>query len=211
MLTSLETSISPDRLSTYSNAAKQNKTNAVLLYLWNTRISGAFHCPLQAVEVTLRNTVNETLIDTYGDNWPHDPKFRNILTQPTIQNIEKVIGRITGAGYQATLGRIVAGLSFDFWAWLFTSDFDRPIWQTRLRGAFPNLPGSLGRGDVRNLVVAVKTLRNRVAHYEPVLNMDLSGIHTNIIRVVHFRCADTAAWLRASSEVQTILREKPRF
>lgn len=209
VLDALEASISQERLSTYLRLAGHDRKNAFQLYLWNADISQAFYLALQTVEVTLRNAISDVLSDVFGENWPFSEPFRALLKEPSILSLEKAKLRLARSGYEITTGRMVAILTFEFWAGILTSDFDRPIWQVRLIGAFPNLPGGLTRGDLRNLVVGIKGFRNRVAHYEPIISSDLSSMHTNILRVVHFRCLHTYEWLRKHSQVQQILRKRP--
>jgi hypothetical protein len=63
------TAISPDRFKTYLTAAGHNQERALRLYLWNARLGEAFHMPIQAVEVALRNNVNLALSNVYTANW----------------------------------------------------------------------------------------------------------------------------------------------
>jgi hypothetical protein len=50
--------ISQDRFTTYLKAAGHDPERALALYLWNAQIGEAFHLPIQAVEVALRNSIN---------------------------------------------------------------------------------------------------------------------------------------------------------
>jgi hypothetical protein len=179
------------------------------LYLWNARLGEAFYLPLQTVEVLLRNAIHQALCDAFGMMWQDNAKFRALLSAETVSNIEQVKRRIALGGKPVTTDRVVAGLSFDFWTWLLTSTFDRPIWQTRLRRVFPNLPGDKSRGDMRNMVTDIKNLRNRVAHHEPIIGENLSQRHADIVRLVGFRCHETSAWLRHHSAVQLVMRARP--
>ena len=56
------TAISPDRFRTYLIAAGHDQRRAFRLYLWNAQLGEAFHMPIQAVEVGLRNAINVALI-----------------------------------------------------------------------------------------------------------------------------------------------------
>lgn len=206
----LERSISTERLNTYLAAAGYDKTKALKLYIWNAQASQAFYFPLQAAEVTLRNAVNEALSSAFGTDWHTNLVFLGLIGQDSTAKIEQAISRIKRQSKSPTVDRIVAALSFDFWARLLTSDFDRPIWQTRLRSVFPNLPAGSSRGELRTLCVQIRDFRNRVAHYEPVLREDLSKIHTSTLRLIGFRCHDTALWVRHQSTVQTVIRARPK-
>jgi hypothetical protein len=185
------------------------------LYIWNARLSEAFYFPLQCAEVVLRNSIHEVLTDLYDPDWPTHPEFALLVKNDDpdkddlTKNIEKVQKRIQRAGYPVVTSRIVSGLSFDFWATLLYRRYDRLIWQTRLHRTFPNLPGGMTRRDVEGLVNDVKAFRNRIAHHEPILRANHSMVHTNILRLIRFRCPETAAWVNYHSRVQSTLRERP--
>ena len=61
--------ISAERFSTYLTAAGHDESRALLLYLWNARMGEAFHLPIQAVEVGLRNCVDHALRSEFGAIW----------------------------------------------------------------------------------------------------------------------------------------------
>lgn len=209
VLDALDGTISASRIGTFLRASGFDRTRAVKMYLWNSRVSEAFYFPLQCAEVVLRNSINEALSDVYGRDWPTDLKFGRLISPETELNIQRVQERLIRAGYKIETDRIVAGLSFDFWATMLKKDFDRPVWQTRLRTVFPHLPGGFGLGDMRELVRNVKNLRNRIAHHEPILRVNHSAMHTNILRVIRFRCPQTANWVSQHSRVLAVLRERP--
>ena len=61
-LPELRRAISPSRLRRYESLANGDGALAVQLYHWNTALSESLHGPLQGLEITLRNAVNERLI-----------------------------------------------------------------------------------------------------------------------------------------------------
>ena len=61
--------ISRERFSTYLTGAGHDESRALALYLWNAQVGAAFHIPLQAVEVALRNSVNHALVAKFGAEW----------------------------------------------------------------------------------------------------------------------------------------------
>lgn len=205
----LEATISSDRFATYLKPAGFDKRHAIQLYVWNSKLSEALHLPLQTAEVTLRNSVNERLCSLFGPEWPTSERFRSVLGEESGANLDRVRGRLVKAKYVPVTGRIVAGLSFDFWASLFKGKYDRPIWQTGLHATFPHLPAGTRRGDVADLVNRIRWLRNRVAHYEPIFKEDLSYLHTIIIRLIGFRCVHTADWVRHHSTLPVVMRARP--
>jgi len=209
VVSALEATISRDRFATYLKPAGFDKKYAIQLYVWNSKLSEALHLPLQTAEVTLRNSVNERLCYLYGTEWPTSEKLRLVLGDESAANLDRVRGRIVKAKHTPATGRVVAGLSFDFWASLLKKEYDRPIWQTGLHPTFPELPSGMRRGDVAKLINQIRWLRNRVAHYEPIFKEDLSNLHTMIIRLISFRCPHTADWVRHHSTLPTVMRARP--
>ncbi len=212
VLSALESTISTDRLNTYIKAAGFDKERAIQLYVWNSYVSQSFHLPFQTIEVSIRNTLNEYLAIRFGADWPKEPTFLSLVPdreEKTEEAIRKVSKRVTGDGHPVTTGRIVAGLPFDFWVGLFTGKYDRPLWQTSLHRIFPNFPKTCKRRELHSLLQEIKGLRNRVAHYEPIFERDLSKEHSNVIKAIRYRCTHTADWVSAHSQLQTALRAKP--
>ena len=212
VLSALLDTISTDRLSKYLVCAGFDEERALRLYVWNSYVSQCFHLPLQTVEVSTRNTVSGYLSSRFGADWPQDDRFLDLVQdrrERTEEAVKKVVRRVKDDRHVVTTGRIVAGLPFDFWVGLFTGKYDRPLWQTTLHAVFPNLPKSSKRKNVYDLLWSIKDLRNRVAHYEPIFERDLSKEHSEIVSAIRYRCSHTAEWVSAHSKLQVALRCKP--
>ena len=63
LIETLRPVISVGRLGTYLVAAGFDPSRALQLYIWNARVGEAFHLPIQAVEVGLRNRINDALLE----------------------------------------------------------------------------------------------------------------------------------------------------
>jgi hypothetical protein len=74
IIKALETSLSPERLSTYLAAANGDHAAALRLYVWNTEISAAFYGPLQGLEIVVRNAFHRELAAVYGPTWYDNPQ-----------------------------------------------------------------------------------------------------------------------------------------
>ena len=67
---SLERAISSERIGTYLRACGGDLVSAIQMYEKNTALSEALYGVLQALEVTLRNSLHRELAAHYGvDNW----------------------------------------------------------------------------------------------------------------------------------------------
>ncbi|MAW86928.1 MAG: hypothetical protein CMJ42_10405 [Phyllobacteriaceae bacterium] len=206
-LQAIRASISEPRFATYLSKGGNHEEYALALYLYNARLAKAFLFPLNVAEVTLRNAVDEILVSTFQQDWHQDAAFRNqTLTAEGLATLDKAIQR---AGQNAPRGQVIATLTFDFWSNLFRSEYGS-LWRTKVNRAFPHLQHGESRQDIQNLVRPINAFRNRVAHHEPVLDMNINDTYSKIIRLTELRCVDTAKWMRHYSTVGTIVRTRPR-
>ncbi|PWG01944.1 hypothetical protein [Sphingosinicella humi] len=204
---SIRSSISEPRFSTYLTKGGGDEAYALALYLYNARVAKAFLYPLGVVEVTLRNAIDALLVSRFGLTWHTDEALRvGLLTEPGLATLEKAIDR---AGAGASRGQVVSELTFDFWSNLFRPDY-HDLWRTNLNVVFPNLERGTKRHDIQAMVKAINRFRNRVAHHEPVLDLNVTDIYSKIVEIVALRCNETAAWLKHHSTVSAVTRTRPR-
>lgn len=176
-------------------------------------VSSAFMVPLHVCEVVLRNAIVEEVERVYGSGW-HMPRSALEGSLPR---------RLTGYSAFAELARartssakardIVPNLSFMFWTSMLTRRHDARLWNARIKPAFPNLPAQLTAPTARWLlhhqVDAIRALRNRIAHHEPIFYRDLHAEYRRIRRVVFWRSPDTASWLDSIQAVTSLISQKP--
>jgi hypothetical protein len=81
---------------------------------------------------------------------------------------DKVTAAIRDAGGSAASpGKVVAELSFGFWINMAARGYHWSLWQPCLHRAFP--VSHLARPLIHTRLEAIRTLRNRIAHHEPVV------------------------------------------
>jgi len=201
--------LSTDRFTTYLMASGHNTERAMRLYAWNALVGETFHVPSQAVEVGLRNRINNALIARYGNDWWNNQNFINVLDPPRIADLNLVRTRIQARQLPMITGQIVAGLSFGFWAGMLQARYNPDIWSRHLHPSFPFLPPQIDRkklsDEVRNLV----ELRNRISHHEPLIRRDLMRDHSRVMQLLNWLCPTKAAWLRPYCRAPAIIRQKP--
>ncbi len=203
-------SVSAERFATYLAAAKGNERQALDLYLYNARLAKAFLYPLHMAEVALRNGVDQVLVDLYGPAWPTDGMFHDQLTEESLRSLRRAVDRAEALERNPPRGQVVATLTFDFWSNLFRPDYDRPLWQVNLRRALPHCPPGVTRADVQVLVRDINFLRNRIAHHEPILSVNATAVHADVLRLVGMRDPATAKWVRHYSTLSSVIRTKPK-
>lgn len=201
----IKASLSKPRFATYLDKAGGNETYAIALYLYNSRLAKSFLFPLSIAEITLRNAVDQILVEKYGNDWNQDPDFRdNVLTPESLSSLDKAIYRARGT----ERGKVIAELTFDFWSNLFRVEYS-DLWRTKANIAFPSLARGEGRQEIQALVRKINQLRNRVAHHEPILDVNAPEHHSRIIRLTKLRCKTTADWMKHHSTINLVIRSRP--
>ena len=212
ILGDLEASFSPERMSTYLRAARGDREKAIHLYTWNTAISAAFYGPLQGLEVALRNAVHRQLAGCYGAAW-YDNSAAG-FDMGCLVRIANAKTEVARAGHSVGPPRVVAALSFGFWISLLGSggridprrkaDYEKTLWRPALRGAFPHCR-ILRRKQAHNPLNGLRTLRNRIAHHEPIFARRLMEDHERILDVTGWISPGTRTWIERHSRVVTLL------
>lgn len=209
LIAKLAVVISEDRLGTYLTAAGFDQVRALNLYLWNARLGEAFHVPIQAVEVGLRNRVNQTLTAAMGADWWRSEDFQRLADEERRGDLELVFRRIRNRDLPLATGQVVAGLSFGFWVALLQKRYNPGLWSAHLNAGFPDLPPDRSRKSLAEAAGHVVTLRNRIWHHEPIIKRDLSRDYATVMQLLGWICPVKLAWVKPHCRVPQLLRQKP--
>lgn len=201
--------ISPDRFRTYLNAAGHDVNRALHLYLWNAKLGEAFHTPVQAVEVALRNSINLALSNVYTANWWECKDLLDLLDAERKGDLATVFRRIRNRQQELYTGEVVAGLSFGFWVGMLDGRYNPPVWGGQLKIAFPHLPPGRSRKSLHISIRSVATLRNRISHHEPLIGRDTLADFSNLMALLEWISPAKAGWIRGHCRVPQIVRERP--
>lgn len=201
--------ISDARLGPFFAHAGGDRDLALNLYEWHARLGSACFATVQHFEVLLRNAIDAEL----GRDQPQKPIERTWLVdfsflQP--QGIKQVITAVERLerGKEITRARVVAGVSFGFWAGLFeNSNRYEELWRQRLRKAFPH--GAVTKKDLTQPLRLIQRFRNRLAHHDCLLGQAVEDRVTDMFRIAGFIDPDAAAWIAAHSDVPAVLDAKP--
>lgn len=158
-------------------------------------------------EVLVRNAIDGAL----GAGQPQEPlRDTWLLDFETLQpnGVKQVIVAIERLeqGKQINRGRVIAGVSFGFWAGLFAKGYEE-LWRQRLRNAFPH--ASLTRKDMTERMRQIQRLRNKVAHHDCLLNQDVRGRADDMLTIAGWIDPAARAWLEAQSRVGGLLASRP--
>jgi len=202
---------SAPRFATYLAEKNGNRVEALELYQWNLEVSCAFFAPLQVCEVSIRNAISEAIELTYGANWPYEQSFEISLANPPRAYSPR--RNLLQLRNQPTTGKIIAELKFVFWERMFTSRHDGTIWNHHLRTVLPHMEVGKTvqelRRDAYDTLNAIRDLRNRIAHHEPIFRRDIQEEFDRIKTVVGWRNAVAAGWLDKIETVTAKIAHKP--
>jgi hypothetical protein len=207
----LERHLSVERIGPYRRAAGGELDAAMSLYEWNIEVAGAFGSVIGQFEVVLRNSLHNQLTTRHRaagrpGQWFDDPT--SLPDAKRRDDVTKARRRVQANLKPGTPGQIVAELMFGFWRLLLDKKHQPTLWAQTLRHAFPHLQPQR-RQDVYQRVNQVYTLRNRVAHHEPIHHLDLAQHHQSVLEVTAYIDPDVERWLRSISRVPTLLDDRP--
>lgn len=215
VLDALEASLSPERLATYVQSANGDREKALYLYTWNTAISAAFYAPLQGLEVALRNALHQQLEIAYGAEWYDNQKCG--LDAGALNRIDDAKNQLGKGKYPIDPPHLVAELPFGFWVSLLGSggrprapecnkkNYEMTLWRPALYKAFPY--SKRKRADTHKPLDFLRTLRNRIAHHEPIFNRHLEKDYQSIIEVTKWISPKTADWIIHHSRVDELMKQ----
>ncbi len=201
--------ISPLRMGTYLQNAGHDPDRALALYLWNAKMGEAFHLPIQAFEVGLRNRVSDGIAAVFGPDWWNDESFLREGGDKRDKDIRLVINRLSRKRVRADTGQVVAGLSFGFWIAMLHGRHNLKIWSAQLSNSFPHMPENITRKKLHARATDIADLRNRISHHEPIFKRNLSGDYGKCIEAVRWLCPTKAEWIKPHCRVPKMIREKP--
>jgi hypothetical protein len=188
-------SLSAPRLSTYLTARAFDPVLAKQLYLWNAEVGAAFHLPIQALEVVLRNHIVGILRHQFGAAWWENVDFIYSLNKHRRAALQKTVQRKAINIPELDEGRIISMLSFGFWVNLM-DEWQPVAFANDLRWA-------------RSSIAKVCYLRNRIFHHEPIFKRDLLADYGLIMKLLYQLCPATHNWIRPHCRVPALVRQKP--
>ena len=165
--------VSQKRMSRYLQACGGDTRKAVTLYRYNIQLSQVMFAIICHFEVALRNAVDTVLSAHLGKEWLKEAAapggiFDTKATRVDYNNIMKSYRELQKQGRS----KLLASMEFGFWKYQFApAQFGRT--NKRLMKVFPNKTRSTANTKynisyIFNELDKINTLRNRIAHHEPV-------------------------------------------
>jgi len=180
--------IAPERFARYLTWCQGDQGIAHKLYARNVALAEAFYTPLHTLEIVLRNQVDQAMRQAYGNTWHDNPAVLGPYLQVKVNDAHR---RLDPLGPSKTRGHVVAEMSFGFWTAMFNRH-QHHLWK-HLKPVFKAAKG-LQRRDVSGKLDDIRGLRNRVAHYEPIVQLDLMALYKEIDTLTGWLFHDAATW-----------------
>jgi hypothetical protein len=212
----LEPWLSSKRLSLYRERTHGDEEKAEELYRWNTELAVLFYDPLQCLEVTLRNQMDQRiLIKRLGTDWYLSDRWRGQRERNALDCVKErlngEVGRrrlndrlndrlklwflhVLPTGFERN--NVIAELPLGFWCNLISPFYERLLWQNQnLQLLFPFAGGSLTLREAQDEFNKVLTFRNNVAHYEPIFFNDLSSMYNLVKELTGWISLEMKTWV----------------
>ena len=199
--------LSEPRLNPYLREADDDMDTALSLYAWNVTMAAAAFETIAHLEVMLRNAIDSALREHFKEANREMPWFFQVppLNPDMDRSITAVRQRLRPL-MQDTRHQIVAGLSFGFWSGLTGRRYD-DLWRICLYKAFPHSSGN--RKQVAAAVEGVRKFRNKIAHHDSLLNVDVPFELRRVVETAGLISPTAAAWLTAHDRSMTVYAQRP--
>ncbi len=202
-LKEIEECLSSDRFSTYVHLANGDKQYAINLYLKNMNFSESLFSILHVVEVVLRNKIHNHFKSKEGEFWYQS---NNDFLQESEQMALRETLKDCSKRNQLKSGDIIAGLRFGFWTALFGRKYEE-LWRHELRCIFQTDNRPLMRKQISVMLQDLRKLRNRIAHHECILKMNLLEQYKNSVQLISWLSPVMASWIQENNRFKGLIKE----
>lgn len=199
--------LSAKRMQRYLVACNGDTRKAMTLYRLNLRLSHEMFTVVSCFEIALRNAIHQKLIPVFGQDWLRDSILQGgmfySLPEKSKRNIVGEYNKMDRNGSYDP-DQMVASMEFGTWKYMFSQTQYRVTGQC-LMDIFPSKPRSSAqfqydRRYFFNELDHVNSIRNRIAHHEPICFTHTSlGIDTSYIETEYDRIKRLFSWMNIDS------------
>ncbi len=168
--------ISSERISRYVQACGGDTRKAMILYRYNIELSQVMFAIICHFEVALRNAIDAILTIRFGSEWLKDSSqtgglFDTPATKRDYDNVRNAFNKLKTLNLYSH-SKLLASMEFGFWKYQFApAQYART--DKRLMKVFPKKIRSTAKRKynisyIFNELDKINTLRNRIAHHEPI-------------------------------------------
>lgn len=207
--TDFQNIVSSERMRRYLDACAGDCEKTLELYQANVRVSLEMFAIVGAFEVALRNAIDKVMTLNYGENWLRDAILPGgFFDVPQCRDHAQIIrfayNKLMSKNIY-THSHLLAKMEFGIWKYMFSSPQYRAAGRILLR-VFPNKPTSTRLVQYNNATVFneldhVNSLRNRIAHHEPIcFPTGKSEISTDYIRWIYAKIEMLFRWMGINTQ-----------
>ena len=200
---------SQKRVSRYVQACGSDTRKAMTLYRYNLRLAQEIFTIISCFEVSLRDAIDEKLDLILGSEWLKDSVMPGgIFTTPKLKKTYNTIiysyNKLDSQG-EYSHSKLIASMDFGMWKYMF-SPLQYQLTHQSLLGIFPYKMRSTPSCHINhtyffNELDKVNTLRNRIAHHEPVcFYLQDPVIDTTHIMTEYQKIQTLFAWMGIDSQ-----------
>ena len=199
---------SQKRLNRYLLACDGDKRKAMTLYRYNLRLAQELLTIVSCFEVSLRNAIDDILVPQFGEEWLKDSvseggMFTDPVLHKTNRTISEALQKLKSQGTYSH-SKLLAQMDFGMWKYMY-SPLQYNLTHQTLMGAFPHKQRStpqlhINQSYIFNELDKINTLRNRIAHHEPLcFPTGQCVIYTSYIRVEYQKIQTLFSWMGIDS------------
>jgi hypothetical protein len=202
----IERLLSSERFSTYIGHSGGDRNRAFRFYIHNVRLSSSLFECIGGLEVALRNSVHIALTQAFhSDAWYDSVPFH---WQPhEMASLQKAKSRICSRKMQPIPSRVISEMNFGFWCGIMKKHYSAALWIPHLHKAFPHR--RLGHGDAQRRLDGIRALRNRIAHHECILHLDLGKEYSKILDTLDWMSPIMRLWIETNNSFPAIWQSPP--
>lgn len=200
------------RFARYVNRYNGDRVLARRLYTWNLAASSALWGPIHILEIAVRNALHDRLVERTrrGDWWGDTHVY---LCHNEREAIDSAIATLQRRGTaDPSSDQVVAATSFGLWVGLTGEgvprdralSYETTLWQPRLQHAFPHRENRR-RKYIHAKLDAVRLLRNRIAHHEPIYRAPLKDLYADIVEIAAMVHPDARQFIESHSRAQEVI------
>ncbi|TMO54442.1 Abi family protein [Pseudoalteromonas phenolica] len=224
-------SISDKRISTYKKSHfKEDDIQSVGGYLWNKLLCANLLPPLQLIEVSLRNAlyygyINNQIQQLMSEGKTEDEAKQEVdlfwfktealkvTSRPeSKRHIDMAEHQLNKDNKAITPDNLISKLPLGFWvsfcrpAYSVNQEVNIKLWPTIRNNVFPNAKkengNALSISEIGNKLTYINSIRNRLAHHEPIWNdKNHYSIENSINKIarIYFDCLTVINWINDSN------------
>ncbi len=215
-MTDLSRWITQPRIDEYLVAANHEPGAARELYEWNIGVSAAFFELISHVEIALRNAVDRIMqpleftetarVRPWAGWWFASGSF---LTDHDLAFHTSAVRHLRHNAESASRDKMLASMTFGIWDAIFGPSYEQ-LFRRHLVHAFPHRPAGFTRDSVQKNVLALRNLRNRIAHHQAIFDLPLEERFEQAMDLLRWIDPDLERWVAGLCRVSDLLDSRPK-